>query len=1487
MAIDSLRSSTFGAASPAGPRAVRQAAPPDQGDADPAAASPTPADAAAAPAVVAPPGLPAAKHFDPVIGIDVHHEIVPPVTAVPNPFVGFLFDPFDYIPFIGASVWVNGLPRAQAGTAGLCMPPHRPMVGPFAKPPGNECELFMGSTTVAVDGDAFGYLALPVLSCNDVGMPAPPRMKSPPVGSLVLPTSMVIAIPMGPPVLVGGPPTVSLMALGMRFATFGLGKAFGALKKTSLAKQVRARASEAVDGARARVTGGLRKRSPGVNKGCGRAGEPIDVVTGANVDEFLDFERPGAPPLRWTRYYDSRLADRPSLVGRGFRLDLQRELSRTSTGFTYVDGEGEPVDLPPLRHHADEVSHDGLRLRRRRGGIDGASDGEIHELEARDGVMRFAPHVGERPSPMIELRTPQTTWRIEHDEHGRPIRLEDATRRLGLRYDAQGLLCEVIDEADAEPEAAPLASYRHDARGRLVEHRDAHGHASTYAYDEADRMIRKTDRSGYAFHYRYDDEGRCIHSRGDDGMYEIRLAYDREGRETRVTWPDGGVWRYRHDEHGVLTEIVDPDGWSQRFLTDEHGVVRRHLDEAGNATTLLYDRDGRHVGRRDPRGYLAPPIDEHPALPDPLGYELPDTPLAWRWGGLLSPERPGTPAPRLAHDRLGRLREELDAHGAERWQHDAAGNVVGHRDRDGRITRLRYGSWNQLRELVDAEGGTTRVASDFRGNVTRIEDPGGAVHEYAYDLAGRLVEVRRDGAPMERYRWDRSGNLVEKLDGHGRALLSLRAGPGNLMKERRLASGEVQRFEHDAHGRIVRASTDALTVERAHDAHGRVIRDARDGQGVEHRLRGGRLVATRWFDRFEIRYEHERDGSLAITDPTGTRHRIESADDGTITRTLGDAAVERLWYDDRGVCVRSELRSNCEGTARPWIREYRSSAHGDLLAVHDSRHGSTSYRYDGLHRLVDARPGSGACERYRWDAAGNLLEQPGLWGVEVGSGNRLRAACGERLEHDERLRLCHRAGPRGATSYRYDSLDRLVAVERNGERWSAAYDPLCRRTSKTWRGRTTTYHWDDFRLGAERFADGTLRIYVYPDLESLVPMMFVECSSAAAEPSEGRAFFVLTDQVGAPTCVLDEAGHAVWRARMRPFGSIEVEPGSTIALGLRFPGHLHDPETGLHLNRFRYYDPALGRYLQPDPLGVAGGLDVYQYCPSPLSTVDLDGLICGAFGATVGRAGRRITGRMAQLGNQVAALLRRLRGAGGAAPAPATPPLGIDDIVHHRPIDITSYAPTPDTDTVVGSIHYVDDHGTLYLANSTAFDELYPPGAHARPALYTPMRDHALDDATRLGALRRIGPDDADVTCWYTPQQDGCAVMVLDWGGGQYSMAHLQPPTDEQVVARLAGVDGWTEAALWAELADEASRVALKESLLLADLRRLVVASQGAGPAPVRHIVVQSMASAADGQVIQLIGLPAEGGWSFFRKPVGAEVDDGTAAALPWTAGSP
>src|SRR5688572_17672237 len=116
-------------------------------------------------------GPPAAKQLDIVMGIDTHIVLIPspagPIpTPIPHPHVGMLLDPMDFIPMVGTAVKVNGLPRAVAGTAGKAIPPHIPMGGPFAKPPSNESEMFMGSMTVHADGEPLSYAGLPVLSCQ-------------------------------------------------------------------------------------------------------------------------------------------------------------------------------------------------------------------------------------------------------------------------------------------------------------------------------------------------------------------------------------------------------------------------------------------------------------------------------------------------------------------------------------------------------------------------------------------------------------------------------------------------------------------------------------------------------------------------------------------------------------------------------------------------------------------------------------------------------------------------------------------------------------------------------------------------------------------------------------------------------------------------------------------------------------------------------------------------------------------------------------------------------------------------------------------------------------------------------------------------------------------------------------------------------------------------------------------------------------------------
>ncbi|WP_137517993.1 RHS repeat-associated core domain-containing protein, partial [Escherichia coli] len=64
---------------------------------------------------------------------------------------------------------------------------------------------------------------------------------------------------------------------------------------------------------------------------------------------------------------------------------------------------------------------------------------------------------------------------------------------------------------------------------------------------------------------------------------------------------------------------------------------------------------------------------------------------------------------------------------------------------------------------------------------------------------------------------------------------------------------------------------------------------------------------------------------------------------------------------------------------------------------------------------------------------------------------------------------------------------------------------------------------------------------------------------------------------------------------------------------LRYQGQYLDRETGLHYNLHRYYDPDVGRFMVTDPIGLAGGINLYQYAPNPLSWIDPLGLLAGCW----------------------------------------------------------------------------------------------------------------------------------------------------------------------------------------------------------------------------------------------------------------------------------
>ena len=105
-----------------------------------------------------------------------------------------------------------------------------------------------------------------------------------------------------------------------------------------------------------------------------------------------------------------------------------------------------------------------------------------------------------------------------------------------------------------------------------------------------------------------------------------------------------------------------------------------------------------------------------------------------------------------------------------------------------------------------------------------------------------------------------------------------------------------------------------------------------------------------------------------------------------------------------------------------------------------------------------------------------------------------------------------------------------------------------------------------------------------------------------------------------PVLALNKAGETTWKANYEAFGKAIINPASTAQINLRLPGQYFDAETGLHQNWNRDYAPGIGRYVQADPIGLAGGINIYEYAyGNPGAYIDPNGEFA-LVGAVVGGA---------------------------------------------------------------------------------------------------------------------------------------------------------------------------------------------------------------------------------------------------------------------------
>jgi RHS repeat-associated protein len=126
---------------------------------------------------------------------------------------------------------------------------------------------------------------------------------------------------------------------------------------------------------------------------------------------------------------------------------------------------------------------------------------------------------------------------------------------------------------------------------------------------------------------------------------------------------------------------------------------------------------------------------------------------------------------------------------------------------------------------------------------------------------------------------------------------------------------------------------------------------------------------------------------------------------------------------------------------------------------------------------------------------------------------------------------------------------------------------------------------------------------INPVLKAFVLFLFILSHVATA----AEIYYYHNDHLGTPQVMTDANADIVWQANYTPFGKADIVV-EKVTNNIRFPGQYFDEESGLHYNYYRDYDPELGRYIQSDPIGLAGGINTYGYAyQNPVMNYDPDG----------------------------------------------------------------------------------------------------------------------------------------------------------------------------------------------------------------------------------------------------------------------------------------
>lgn len=692
------------------------------------------------------------------------------------------------------------------------------------------------------------------------------------------------------------------------------------------------------------------------------------------------------------------------------------------------------------------------------------------------------------------------------------------------------------------------------------------------------QKIAHTDGQTLTFAY----SGGLLSSVTDDCGRQTTYTYSNS-LLTKVTAPDGPetFYEYRAADGTAaaraLSLIVYPDGTAREFTYDTSSGLVAAISSNGGRETTTISRDGGIVTLTGPDGAETTVkmgvSGEVLETTDALGGV---STKGYTADGLLkSVVSPSGLNGKIEHDALGRVSKSVSAAGtATAFAYEETfGNLKTVTDAKSHAVTYGYDAKGRGTSVTFADGSASKLEYNSRGDVVKSTNRRGQTVTYAYDSKGRVTKKTWSNGRTFTYAYDAHGNVMTATDSET-GTVTMQYDSADRLTKITYPAGRGFMFSYDSCGRLaVRTSLDGAVEQFAYDTSGRLA-SVSDGNGATYLQNAydettGRLTRQTNGNGTSVSYLYDKLGRIVS---------IEHCDaEGKIVESL------QYCYDADGRCIRAS----------------------SLL-------GEERYEYDKDGQLISVRYPDSPSEAFAYDAVGNRTTANGAT-YTVNNLNQYTAISGgmqssaTAITYDKDGNMTSLTDANGTTTYTYDTLNRLVAVTNPaaGINWSCRYDVFGNRVSVTDNGVTTEriYLQGSLPSVAAEYVNGQLK-------ERYIVVGAVRIADLTTDHSSLTTKYYHADLIGSTRLVTDGNGAIVDRRAYKAFGETRVGTDPTATAGFVGTLGVETDPTGLLFMRNRYYSPALGRFIQMDPIELNGGdLNLYRYCRNDSQTrIDVKGL---------------------------------------------------------------------------------------------------------------------------------------------------------------------------------------------------------------------------------------------------------------------------------------